>query len=122
MEPGKKKNCGPQREFIVDGVELTHCHMRVISLALFGMMRKHMETVLEVEKPTIDGHFNRVYRVVWSKLNMRPGLNENQMVALIKWAMKHGFDEKGCFMGEFLFEGVEGHPFWESDQPPATSE
>jgi hypothetical protein len=122
METGKKKNCGPQRMFIVDGAELTLCHMRVISLVLFGMMRKQMEAALGVEKPTIDSHFNRVYKALKSKLNMRPGLNENLIVALIKWSIKHDFDEHGCYKGEFLFKGVEGHPFGGSDQPPANSD
>lgn len=108
-----KKNCGPQPTFIVDGEELTICQMRIISLALHGLMRKEMASILGVKTSTIDGHFNRIYLILKAKLKLA---EKRSNTALILWAINNGFKENGLYLDVFLFKGVDGNPFEESDQ------
>lgn len=86
---------------LVGGVELTYQQMRVISLALHGILRKQIADYLGVSKHTIDSHCTRIYKLI--------GLNDSRQVLV--WAFRNGFDLLGNHKGEYLFEGYAELPW-----------
>lgn len=115
-ENKNKKNCGPQPMFMADEIELTICHMRIISLNQDCVTRKDMCNILGVAIHTIDSHFNHVYTAL--KLKEKLPSDAKLATALLKWSMKHGFRDGGYFQDTFLFDGVAKHPFGRPNENP----
>jgi len=94
--------------FDVNGIVITLCQARVISLNIHGLQRKEMADLLGNSQSTINAHFDRIYRLV--QLNDR--------VLLLRWAMANGFDDKGNLNGQYLFDGYKGMPWEDGGERP----
>lgn len=95
MEQSTNRNGGPQKTFLVAGITITECQMRIIGLNVLGLLRKEMADALGVKPPTIDSHFNRIY-----KLLLLEGGRQ-----LVVWALSNGFNANGHYNGIDLMEG-----------------
>lgn len=95
------KNRGPQKTYVVAGITITECQMRIISLNAAGLLRKEMTSILSVELSTVNTHFNRIYKL----------LNLARSNKLVTWALTNGFDDKGNCEGVYLFENIVGVPW-----------
>lgn len=90
------------RYFNFDDRVLTLAEVRAVALAVTGIPRKQMAQVLGIAESTL----HQRMRLIYLKLQL-PSIG-----ALVAWAMKNGFDDRGHLHSEYLFEGYSGLP-WE---------
>jgi DNA-binding CsgD family transcriptional regulator len=102
MKIDKNKPTRPLKTYMVGQYKFTECQMRVFALSTLGLQRKQMAYVLSLTEAGIGSHIDRIF----NKLGIRG------ITLIAMWANNSGFDEKGNYKGEYLFDNYTQLP-WE---------
>lgn len=92
----------PLKEYMMNEHKFTECQMRIIGLALCGLQRKEIADALSLSEATVGSHLDRIGKE----------LKLSGIVRLVVHAILNGFDQNGCYHGEYLYDNYTRLP-WE---------